>query len=134
MLFALICGGVAVVAGGLGVLLIVRRRRAATTAISIMDTPPFGFPLPPVGPSDQPQNNQPQNNQPQNSGPYDADQTERRDVTLREEQTERQTRALETDISPWSPLASEPRTVKADKADNDGDVDSAEDSTERHSL
>jgi serine protease Do len=114
MLFALICGGVAVLAGGLGVLLIVRRRRVVTT----MDTPPYGIPLLPVG----------LGNQPQDHGQYDADQTDRRDATLRDDQTDHQTRARDTDISPWSPFASEPRTDKT------SDGDGAEDSTERHSL
>jgi V8-like Glu-specific endopeptidase len=117
-LFALICGGVAVVAGGLGVLLIVRRRRAVTAALTTMDTPPYGIPLLPVGLGDQPQDH----------GQRDADQTERREVTLRDDQAGYQAHADNTDISPWSPLSSEPRTDKADNGDG------AEDSTERHSL
>ncbi|MET0237847.1 MAG: serine protease [Kibdelosporangium sp.] len=114
VVFTLVCAGIAVVAAGLGVLLIVRRRRLVST----MDTPPYGIPLLPAGLGDQPQRDR----------QYDADQTERRQVTLREDQADDQTQARDTEISPWSPPTSEPRTDKADHGDG------AEDSTERHSL
>ncbi|MBP2327714.1 hypothetical protein JOF56_008099 [Kibdelosporangium banguiense] len=118
LLFAMVCAGVVVVAGGLGVLLLVRRRRVVSTAMATMDTPPYGIPLLPVGLGDQPQHH----------GDNDTDKIHRSDATAGEDKTEHQTQARDTDISPWSPLAGEPRTDKADHGDG------TEDRTERHSL
>jgi serine protease Do len=108
--FALTCAGVAIVATGLGVLLILRRRRrtAAFAQLSDMDTPPYGIPLLPATLGDQPQDH----------GQRDPDQTERRERPFRDDQTEDQTRSDDTDINPRPPLPSEPRTSQTDDSDN----------------
>jgi hypothetical protein len=50
VMIAIGCGALTVLAGGFAVFLIVRRRRLTT----LMDTPPYGFPMPIVDPPTQP--------------------------------------------------------------------------------
>ncbi|MET0136283.1 MAG: serine protease [Kibdelosporangium sp.] len=127
LILVIACGGITVAAAAMGFAGLAGRRRLLST----MDTPPYGFPIPPA--PVQPAAIPPVvrllpaalGDQPQHDSEGDTDKVDRRDLPLGDDQTDHQTRSRDTDVQPRPPLVGEPGPAQPDQGDD------GEDRTER---
>jgi serine protease Do len=109
--FAIGCAVLALLTGAPGILMLVPRRRAPGAAPALVMPPPLPVPL-----GDLPQHN----------GEGNTAKVDRRDRSLREDKTDKQTDSGGDQVEPGTPFSSEPSTEQTDDGHRAGHDDKTE--------